>query len=75
MSYQSKFSTFFLDNVKQGFVELIAEFLDSDRMIYVQGVEGVEDPMPREETDLHIRMAEAMFEVYINTVRKKGGEQ
>ena len=68
---RGNFSAFFLDNVKREFVELIADFLDSDIMIYLEGVEGVEDPINREETDLHIRMAEAMFEVYINTVKAK----
>ena len=57
-----------MGNIKQALIELIADFLDSEGLQFEECLSSVKDPQPREETDLHIRMADAAFEVYANTV-------
>lgn len=57
-----------MDNIKQALIELIADFLDSEEVEFWQEMEQVKDPKTREETELHIRMAEAAFKVYSETV-------
>lgn len=57
-----------MDNIKQSLIELIAEFLDREDVQFEEALSGVKDPKPREETELHIQMAEAAFEVYAKTV-------
>lgn len=57
-----------MDNIKQALIELIADFLDREDVQFEEAISGVKDPKPREETSLHIYMAEAAFEVYAKTV-------
>ena len=57
-----------MENIKQALIELIADFLDSETIEFEQALAGVKDPQERTETDLHIRMAEAAFAVYRNSV-------
>lgn len=47
------------------------EDLDSDRVKINEAISNVSDPVTRENTELHIRMANAAFMEYMRTV--KGG--
>jgi hypothetical protein len=58
-----------LENIKQELIEIIADFLDSESVELEEIFGGFGDPKPREETDLHIKMAEAAMKVYKNTVK------
>lgn len=60
-----------MENIKQALIELIADFLDSEEVELMQCMARVKDPHNREETELHIRMAEAAFKVYIETVEEE----
>ena len=53
-----------LEDIKYLLEETIAEFLDQDNVIVHQAILGIKDPTPREETELHIRMAEAAIKEY-----------
>ena len=57
-----------LDNIEQSLIELIADYLDSESLILDQAIALIKDPTPREETELHIRMAKAAFLEYKRTV-------
>lgn len=57
-----------MDNIKQQLIELLADFLDSENFEFEQALAGVKDPQERENTDLHIKMADAAFAVYRNSV-------
>lgn len=57
-----------LENIEQNLIELMAEYLDSDSLELDQAIAGVEDPVPRDESSLHIRMAKAAFYEYVSTV-------
>lgn len=57
-----------LDTIKQDLIELMADFLDGEELQLNQAIALVKDPVPREESELHIRMAKAAFEEYKKTV-------
>ena len=57
-----------MENIKQALIELIADFLDRDEVEIDQAIAGIRDPQEREETELHLRMAEAAFQVYMKSV-------
>ncbi len=57
-----------MDNIKQQLIELLADFLDSEGFVLEQALAGVKDPKEREKTELHIKMAEAAFAVYRDSV-------
>lgn len=57
-----------MENIKQSLIELIADFLDTEEVKLHEALAGVIDPQAREETDLHIRMAEAAFKIYKSTM-------
>lgn len=58
-----------MENIEQLLIEAIAEFLDSEYVNFEEQVAGVKDRAPREDTDLHIRMAAAAMAVYRETVQ------
>ena len=60
-----------LDNIKQNLIEIMADYLDSESLILDQVIALIEDPIPREESELHIRMAEAAFLEYKKTTLLK----
>jgi hypothetical protein len=62
-----------LDNIKQNLIEMMADYLDSESLILDQAIALVKDPIPREESELHIRMAEAAFLEYQKTVVDANG--
>lgn len=66
ISYPGNFNR--MDNIKQQLIELLAEFLDSEGFELEQALAGVKDPKEREKTELHIKMAEAAFAVYRDSV-------
>lgn len=53
-----------LSNLKQSLLEKIADWLDSKEVVFEQNVRGFTDPRPREQSELHIKMAEAAMKVY-----------
>ena len=57
-----------LDNVRQSLTEIISDFLDSEEIATEESFARLKDPQKREETDLHIRMADAAFHVYKSTI-------
>jgi hypothetical protein len=57
-----------LENIKQNLIEIMADYLDSESLKLNEAIALVKDPRPREESELHIRMAEAAFIEYKKTV-------
>lgn len=64
-----------LENIEQNLIELMADYLDSDSVNLDEVIANVGDPVAREESELHIRMANAAFTEYKKTVTKRTGEQ
>ena len=57
-----------LDNIQQNLIEIMAEFLDSESTKLDEAIALIKDPIDREESELHIRMANAAFEEYKKTM-------
>lgn len=57
-----------LDNIKQNLIEMMADYLDSESLKLDEAIALVKHPTPREECELHIRMAEAAFAEYRKTI-------
>ena len=57
-----------IDNIKQELIELIADFLDNESVKLDESLAGIADPVPRDESELHIRMANAAFNEYKKTM-------
>jgi hypothetical protein len=57
-----------LENIEQNLIELMADFLDSDSLKLDEMIALIKDPAPREESELHVRMANAAFNEYKKTV-------
>lgn len=60
------------DDMEQDLLELIADFLDSDSVQLNETIGLFSDPVSREDSELHIRMAKAAMKEYRNTVVYKG---
>lgn len=59
------------ENIKQSLIETIADWLDSETVVFEQDCNGISDGLPREQSLLHIDMAEAAMKVYLENVREK----
>jgi hypothetical protein len=57
-----------LSNLEQSLLEEIGDWLDKESVVFEQNVRGFYDPMPRETSDLHIKMAEAAMKVYAENI-------
>jgi hypothetical protein len=57
-----------LENIEQNLIEMMANYLDSESLQLDQAIALVKDPIPREESELHTRMAKAAFLEYTKTV-------
>jgi len=57
-----------LDNIQQNLIELMADYLDSESLKLDEAIAVMKDPVSREESELHIRMANASFEEYKRTM-------
>lgn len=57
-----------LSNLKQNLIETIGDWLDSESVVFEQNVRGFNDPLPREQSDLHIKMAEAAMKAYAENI-------
>lgn len=57
-----------LEEVRQSLIEKIADLLDEELHLLNEAIAGIKDPESREESELHIRMADAAFEVYKTTM-------
>ncbi len=64
-----------LINVHQQLIELMADYLDDDMLVIEQNFAGLKDPIERENSELHIRMAQAAYEEYKNTMLSHTGGQ
>ena len=62
-----------LENIEQNLIELMAEYLDSESLQLDQAIALVKDPVTREESELHIRMAKAAFLEYKKTIVDANG--
>lgn len=62
-----------LENIEQNLIEMMADYLDSESLRLDQAIALVKDPIPREESELHIRMAKAAFLEYKKTVVDANG--
>lgn len=62
-----------LENIEQNLIELMADYLDSESLQLDQTIALVKDPVPREESELHIRMAKAAFLEYKKTIVDSNG--
>ena len=58
-----------IENIEQDLIELIADFLDSESVVLDEAIGNIKDPESREESELHIKMAKAAMQVYIDTVQ------
>jgi len=57
-----------LDNIQQKLIENMADFLDDESTKLDEAIALIKDPVPTEESELHIRMANAAFNEYKNTM-------
>ena len=57
-----------LENIEQNLIDLMAEYIDSESLQLDQAIALVKDPVTREESELHIRMAKAAFLEYKKTI-------
>ncbi len=57
-----------LENIEQNLIEMMADYLDSESLKLDEAIALIKDPVPRQESELHIRMAKAAFLEYKNTV-------
>lgn len=60
-----------MEDIKQALTELMADFLDSELIKDKECFSGLKDPIERDKSELHIRMAELAFNEYKKTVIKK----
>ena len=56
------------DNTEQSLIELMADFLDNESTKLDEAIALIKDPVPKEESELHIRMAKAAFNEYKKTM-------
>ena len=56
------------ENVEQMLIENIADFLDEESILIQETMAELKDPIPREKTELHIRMAQAAMKEYKSTM-------
>lgn len=54
--------------IRQNILEHCANLLDDENIIYHQRNLGISDPIDREESELHIRMADAAYREYEKTM-------
>jgi len=57
-----------LDNIQQMLIENMADFLDDESTKLDEAIALIKDPVPKDESELHIRMANAAFEEYKKTM-------
>jgi len=57
-----------LDNIEQMLLETIADFLDEESIILEETIGLFYDPVERDKSELHIRMAKAAMVEYRNTI-------
>lgn len=56
------------DNIEQGLLELIGEYLDSESILMEESSNNMKDPISIDKTELHIRMAKAAMIEYKKTI-------
>lgn len=64
-----------LESVRQSLIEAMADFLDADDMVMNEAYGDFKDPVKREESELHIRMADAALNAYSDTVLPQFAQQ
>lgn len=57
-----------LSNIEQMLIENIADFLDSEEIMIQETILEIKDPIEREKSELHIRMAKVAMEEYKKTM-------
>jgi len=57
-----------LDNIEQMLLETIADFLDEESTLIDEAIGLFYDPVERDKSELHIRMAKAAMVEYKNTI-------
>lgn len=68
----SSFSTdLCFENVELMLIENIAYFLDQEDVLIQESISELKDPIVREKTELHIRMAKAAMKEYKSTMLKQ----
>ena len=68
----SSFSTdLCFENVEQMLIENIADFLDQEDVLIQETMAELKDPITRDKTELHIRMAKAAMKEYKLTMLKQ----
>lgn len=73
MSEHAKQAMF--ENMEQSLSEMIADYLDSEGYKLDEAIALVCDPVSRDESELHLRMAKAAMEEYIKTVQEQTVKQ
>lgn len=61
------------ENIEQNLIELMADYLDSESLQIDQAIALIKDSVPREESELHIRMAKAAFLEYKKSIIDANG--
>lgn len=59
------------ENVEQMLIENISDFLDNEEILIQESIAKLKDPIPREKTELHIRMAKVAMIEYKKTMLQK----
>lgn len=59
-----------MENIKQGLIEAMADFLDSKEVRTEEALLEICDPVDRVSSELHERMAKAAFFEYEKTVEE-----
>lgn len=59
------------ENVEQMLIENIADFLDEEEILIQETMAELKDPIKRDKTELHIRMAKAAMKEYKSTMLKQ----
>ena len=68
----SSFSTdLCFENVEQMLIENIADFLDREDILLQESMAELKDPITRDKTELHIRMAKSAMKEYKETMLKQ----
>lgn len=62
MNYETESS---INNITQDLTETLADFLDSEPVVLNEAMGNIKDPKNREESVLHIKMAEAAMKAYV----------
>lgn len=60
-----------ISNIKQSLIENLADWIDSETVVFEQDCNKISEGVSRDHSELHIEMAEAAMKVYLENVRER----